>query len=82
MTCKYKNMFGKPGEGVHSIRLFDIAIIDVAFTFLFAYLLKKLGLDIFKNTSVYIIFAYLMLLSLVIHKIFCVETTLTKFIFD
>ena len=29
MPCKYKDIFGKPSEGVHSIRLFNIAVIDV-----------------------------------------------------
>ena len=67
MTCKYKNMFGKPGEGVHSIRLFDIAIIDVAFTFLFAYLLKKLGLDIFKAEAISVIFAARLLQNCILY---------------
>ena len=29
---KFKYIFGKEGEGVHSYRLFDIAIIDVIMT--------------------------------------------------
>ena len=30
--CKYKDLFGKPGEGVHSYRIFNIAIVDVILT--------------------------------------------------
>ena len=32
MFCKYKDMFGKVNEGVHSIRLFNIAVVDVFLT--------------------------------------------------
>ena len=32
MSCSRSNMFGKPGEGIHSYRIYDIAIIDVLFT--------------------------------------------------
>ena len=28
----YKDIFGKPGEGGHAYRIFDIAIVDVIFT--------------------------------------------------
>jgi len=27
--CKYKNYFGEPGKGVHSYRIFNIAMVDV-----------------------------------------------------
>lgn len=27
--CKYKNTLGKPGKGVHSYRLFGVALADV-----------------------------------------------------
>lgn len=27
--CRYRDMLGRPNEGVHSIKLFNIAIIDV-----------------------------------------------------
>jgi hypothetical protein len=29
---KYKYIFGKPGEGVHSIRILDVAAVDYALT--------------------------------------------------
>ena len=29
MSCKYKDIFGKPSEGVHSIRLFNLAVVDI-----------------------------------------------------
>ena len=39
--CKYKDILGKPGEGVHSYRLFDIAVIDVVLTIGLALFIKK-----------------------------------------
>ena len=34
--CKYKDFFGKPNAGLHSIRYLNIAIIDVLFTIILA----------------------------------------------
>ena len=39
MLCKYKNIFGKVGKGVHSIRIFNVAIVDVLFTIIGAYII-------------------------------------------
>ena len=44
--CKYKDSLGKPKTGLHRYRVFNIAIVDVIFTILFAkfiqyYILKK-----------------------------------------
>ena len=32
--CKYKDALGKPKEGLHSYRVFNISIIDVLLTFI------------------------------------------------
>ena len=42
MLCKYKNIFGKVGKGVHSYRIFNIAIVDVILTFLLAFIIQLL----------------------------------------
>ena len=34
--CKYANALGEPGKGVHSIRVFNIAVVDVLFTIILA----------------------------------------------
>ena len=31
-ACKYRWIFGKEGEGVHSLRVFGVAVVDVALT--------------------------------------------------
>jgi hypothetical protein len=38
--CKYKNILGEPNRGIHSYRLFGVAISDVIMTIIVAYLLS------------------------------------------
>ena len=76
--CKYKNIFGKVKEGVHSYRIFNIAIVDVIFTVLAAYLINKS----FPNYKFIYILLVLFLLGIVMHRIFCVETTIDQLLFS
>lgn len=81
MFCKYKNIFGEPGKGIHSFRIFNIAIVDVIGTILIAYLISKYY-KINKNYiyNFFIILLLLFIASILIHKLFCVNTTITKLI--
>lgn len=74
--CQYKDIFGKPREGVHQYRFFDIAIVDLIGTIIGALLIAR-----WLNYDFVSVFLFLMISSLFIHKLFCVETTLTKLIF-
>lgn len=79
MSCpfkEYKEIFGKENEGVHSYRLFDFAIIDVLFTIIGAFFLSYL----FK-INYFIILFILFILAILLHRLFCVNTTLNKLIF-
>jgi hypothetical protein len=71
--CPFSNIFGSPGEGVHSVRVFGFAAFDVIGTFILALILGR-G----KNTLV--IFILLLLVSIPIHKLFCVETRLSQIV--
>ena len=71
--CKYKDIFGKPGKGIHSIRIFNLAIIDVFFTIVLAFILS-----ILLQRSIGIIMIILFISSIFIHKLFCVKATLTN----
>ena len=77
MLCKYKNMFGEVGTGIHSIRVFNIAIIDVFITLFAAYLINIYV----PNYNYFIILFLLFTLGIILHKIFCVETTVDKILF-
>jgi hypothetical protein len=83
--CKYKNIFGKPREGIHKLRIpfpgtdgEGIAAVDVIATFALAYVLEK-SFPRFNLT-----FVEWSILSFgagfVAHKMFCVDTTLMDFI--
>jgi hypothetical protein len=74
--CKYKDIFGKVGEGPHSIRLFNIAIVDVIGTLVLAYFLNN-----YLKKNFTLIFLLLMIFSIFIHRLFCAKTTLTKLFF-
>ena len=67
--CKYAYALGKTGKGIHSIRLFNIAIVDVLVTVLIAYIISK---KIKKKFS--IVLVILFLIGIVLHKLFCVKT--------
>jgi len=75
--CKYRDIFGKVGEGAHSVRFFNFAVVDTFLTFVLAYIINY-----YLKSNVYLIFFILMLLSIAIHRAFCVETTLTKMFFS
>ena len=76
MLCKYKDIFGSPNTGLHKYRVFNIAIVDLSLTIILALLLSYL-----INYNFFIIFIILFLIGIILHKIFCVKTTLTKIIF-
>lgn len=75
--CKYKNIFGEPNTGVHKIRIFNIAVIDVVATIILGYGISKL----YKKLSFSKILIILFLLGIISHKIFCVRTTIDKLLF-
>ena len=37
--CQYKDILGKPGKGIHSYRVFGLAIADVIMTLIAAYVI-------------------------------------------
>ena len=71
--CKYRDMFGKPNEGPHSYRLFNIAIVDTLLTIIIGYFIA----NFFKLKLLYVLIV-LFIVGTIIHKLFCVKTTLTK----
>jgi hypothetical protein len=73
MTCKYKDIFGKPGKGVHSVRVFDVAVVDLGLTILAGYYLAK-----YFRWDVYWTILGLLVIGEISHAIFCVETTFLK----
>lgn len=77
ILCKYKDIFGKPKEGVHSYRLFNIAMFDFLGTILIAFIIS---LFFTSKYSFFIIFLILFLLGMILHYIFCVKTTINNYV--
>jgi hypothetical protein len=77
MNCQYKDMFGKVDEGVHSYRVFNIAIVDVLATVVGAYIISYV-----TNKSFIGILIALFILGVLMHHIFCVQTTVDKLLFN
>ena len=76
MLCQYKDIFGKVGEGVHSYRVLDFAIVDVIATVIGAYLISRA-----TKQNFIIVLISLFVLGIILHKLFCVRTTVDKLIF-
>lgn len=74
--CKYKNIFGEPKTGIHKYRIMNVAIVDVlivlviavamAWGFRWPYLPTIVGMY---------------LLGIVVHRLFCVRTTVDILLF-
>ena len=76
MQCKYKAIFGNENTGIHAIRLFNTAFIDILGTILIALIISYIF-----NYNVYIVFIILMIIAIILHRLFCVNTTINKHIF-
>jgi len=77
MLCPYKDILGKVGEGAHSYRIANIAIVDVIMTIIGAFILHFL----FPKYSVLSIAIVLFLLGIILHRLFCVRTTVDRLLF-
>ena len=77
MLCQYRNLFGKVGEGVHSYRIANLAVADILLTVLGAFLIHLM----FPVYHFGYILLALFLLGIILHRIFCVKTTVDKWIF-
>jgi hypothetical protein len=77
-SCPYKDLFGKVGEGAHSYRIFNIAIVDVTLTVLAAYLFHRF---VFPKSMFWVVLLALFLAGILLHHLFCVQTTIDKFLF-
>ena len=75
--AKYKDIFGKSNEGVHSLRLFDFAIVDFIMTFIGAYILSQ-----YYKKNVWLIFILIFIYGQILHALFCVKTKFISLFLD
>jgi len=74
--CKYKDALGKPGTGIHSLRIGGIAVGDTLIVFLICIIISYIF-----NYSLLITTIGIFLLGIIVHRFFCVRTTVDKLLF-
>jgi len=74
--CEYKNIFGEPNTGAHSLRLFNLAIVDVLATIFLGYLFSKL-----TKINLMVSIVGMFIFGIIAHRLFCVRTTIDKILF-
>ena len=74
--CKYKNLFGKPGEGLRKYRILDIAIYDTSIVIIIGILFSY-----FTGYNIWLTLAVLFVSGIILHRMFCVRTGVDKLLF-
>lgn len=74
--CKYSNLIGEPGKGIHSYRIFNLAIVDLLSTSVTAKLIS-----IYFKVSFWKTLLFVFILGIIAHRLFCVRTTIDKLLF-
>jgi hypothetical protein len=74
--CKYSKSLGELGKGIHSYRFMSIAILDLVGTIMFAFLFSY-----FLQIPFWVILGILLGLGILLHRLFCVRTTVDKLLF-
>lgn len=76
ILCQFKDIFGRPGQGVHSYRLFGVAVVDVVLTLMAAFLIKWIK----PQYNLAVVTVALFLLGIFMHWLFCVDTAFNRFL--
>jgi len=71
----YQNIFGEPGKGVHKYRFLNTAFVDYALTIIGACITTY-----FTNIPLTLTTIFWLMLGLVLHIVFGVETQSIKFL--
>jgi len=77
MLCSYKNILGEPSNGVHGYRIFNIAIVDLLLTIIMAFIIHFF----YPKYNFSLILISLFILGIILHRLFCVRTTIDKLLF-
>jgi hypothetical protein len=76
MFCKYKDIFGKPKQGAHKYRLFNLAVVDVIGMIILILVFTKIF-----NINIITMSVLIIIITIVLHRLFCVNTTINHLIF-
>lgn len=76
MLCAHRDIFGVPGQGLHSVRIANIAVVDTLMT-----LLAGAILSYYTGINLYLVWFVLFVVGILFHRLFCVNTTINTLIF-
>jgi hypothetical protein len=69
MSCQYKYIFGRPGEGIHKYKFLGTSIVDYIGTIFLAMILTKFtGIPLVLTTIA------MFVLGILLHLLFCSRT--------
>jgi len=74
--AQYKDIIGKPGEGLRSYRIFDIAILDCTVT-----ILAGFAISYYWGFKLWKVLVILFVSGIFFHKLFCVRSGIDKLLF-
>ena len=75
--CQYRDALGVPGKGVHAWRVGGIAAADVIMTVVAAGAIAWL-----TGWNFWVTLGGLFVMGVVLHRVFCVLTTVDRWLFD
>jgi hypothetical protein len=78
LFAEYSDILGKPGEGVHSYKILNLAVVDIIATFILALVLQTY---IFTTTSYMSVLSSTWITAIILHRLFNVKTTIDKLLF-
>jgi len=78
--CKYKDVFGKPGKDFHKLRIGGVAAGDFGLTFMLAWFTSWLSKKYSNEIPLTITLIFWLILSIIVHALFCVNTSVNKFL--
>lgn len=74
--CKYKDLFGKPNEGLRKYRIAGIAIMDTVVVILIGIIFSYMtGAPLLPTLAV------LFISGIIAHRLFCVRTGIDRILF-
>ena len=69
-TCPFKNLFGAPRTGAHSLRFMDIAVVDTTLTIIAAAIIAHM-----MNKPFWLVLLFLFVVGEILHVLMCVDST-------
>ena len=75
--CKYKDLFGKPNEGLRKYRIAGIAILDTLVVLLIGIVFSYMtGTPLLPTLAVFFIS------GIIVHRMFCVRSGIDRILFS